>query len=136
AEPRQNVMVIDQGIDTSSPAFRGHIVGTYTDECRDDPPAPDGSDESDGGGGDDAGTSSADGGGDDAGGGDAAPSFEDRKRRYIAALMAPDDSCHLVAGIAPKDDPLPGVRNYRDRWNGMLRGHRYGAAVFSRPEWD
>jgi subtilisin family serine protease len=119
-DPRQNVMVIDEGIDLSAADFRGKVAAAFTVEC-----APADADAgSDGVAGSDGGA--ADGG---------PPAFDDLKRSYIAELATPDTSCHLRDGISDKPDPLASVRRYRDRWNQMLRSQRWGQDFFTMQEW-
>jgi subtilisin family serine protease len=120
-DPRQNVMVIDEGIDLTAAELNGKVTATFTLVCQ---PAPS----------DDAGA--ADGAGADGGSADAgAPSFDDLKQRTIAALMVPDDSCDLQPGIDAKPDPLASVARFRDRWNNMVRSQLTGSCVFSMAEW-
>src|SRR5262245_38558684 len=113
AEPRQNVMVVDRGFDLSVPDLRGRVAGAFTRTCQ----APT----------DDSSMSMGAG---------TPMTFEEVKRAYIADLMQPDTSCHLVPGIDAKPDPLAAVARYRQRWNNMIRGQRYGSTAFTRPEWD
>lgn len=121
ADPRRNVLVIDQGFDLSVAELRGKVVAAFTVECQrndDDGPAPD----LGGQGGADAG---ADGG---------APSFADIKQAFISRLMVASESCRLRPGIDDKPDPLAHVRRYRDRFNGMIRRQQYADKVFYQAE--
>jgi hypothetical protein len=118
-EARQNVMVIDEGIDLSSAELRGKTLAAFTITCPDQGTVD---------AGEDAGTAAPDGG--------TSPSFDERKQAYLAELATPADSCHLVPGISAKPDPLASVRAYRDRWNAMLRGQRYGNTAFAEGEWN
>lgn len=131
-DPQQNVMVIDDGIDLSAADLHGKVVAAFTRECPSEPVADGGA--NDGGDGDSGGDND---GGNDAGtspDGGSAPSFEDRKREYIASLLAPS-RCHLRAGIDPKPTPLASVQRFRDRWNAMLRRQRFVNDTFSPQEW-
>jgi hypothetical protein len=115
----RNVMIIDEGIDLSSPDLQGKIAATFTDVC-------------DGGASDDGGTGT---GGTSDGGADGGQSFDELKSAYIARLGVPDQSCELVPGISAKDDPLPSIEHFRARWNGMVRGQKFENQVFSASEW-
>lgn len=118
AEARRNVMVIDEGIDTTSSELRGKVVASFALQCSD---ASDGDTDA-GSGGADAGAPPA--------------TFEERKQAYLVQLAAPKPSCHFVpAAIAAKPDPLAAIAAYRDRWNGMVRGQKYANQVFSYSEW-
>jgi subtilisin family serine protease len=121
ADPRQNVMVIDEGIDLGNAEFHGKVAASFTLDCQASPAPVDGD------GGSDADAGAGDGG---------TPTLDDLKQRYIAALMTPDDSCDLVPGIDAKSDPLAAIAAFRDRWNHMIRAQLYGAAVFSGAQWD
>jgi hypothetical protein len=118
-EARQNVMVIDEGIDLASPELRGKVVASFAVQCPDSAV----------GGGDGNGSGGA-------GGGAPSATFDQRKQAYLAQLATPTPSCHLVAGAIPaKADPLAAIAVFRDRWNGMVRGQKYANQVFSYPEW-
>jgi hypothetical protein len=125
--PPRNVMVIDEGIDLSSPDLRGKVAAAFTAVC------------GAGASGDAGQATPADGGDGDGGASDGdagAPSFEVLKRNYIARLGIPNDSCQLQPGISAKEDPLAGIARFRERWNGMIRGQHWGKQVFSETEWN
>ena len=112
ANPRQNVMVIDEGFDLSAQDFHGRVAAAYTERCR-EPMA-------------DAGAT----GDPDAG----APSFGDLKRQLLDELATRDDSCRLEKGISEKADPLAAVQRFRARWNDALRKQRPITDVFTADE--
>jgi subtilisin family serine protease len=114
ADPRQNVMVIDQGFDLTVTDLRGRVAAAYTQVCQ---PAS-------GGGGTDAGSA-------DAG---PPPSFDQLKQQYIAALAMPDDSCHLDQGVSAKSDPLASIARYKARWNQMIQRNQFVNDVFNQTE--
>ncbi len=117
----RNVMVIDEGIDLSSPDLQGHVIAAFSAVCHTETP-------------NDGGESVSSDGGADADGG--APSFDELKRNYIARLSVPSTSCSLEPGISPKDDPLAEIETFRGRWNGMVRGQKFRNQVFSEDEWN
>src|SRR5882724_7262157 len=75
----RNVMVIDEGIDLTSPDLQGRVAATFTAVC--DVGAP-----NDAGAPDDAGQPPGDDAGVDSGADDGASSFDDIKRNYIMRL--------------------------------------------------
>src|SRR4051812_43415348 len=89
ADPRQNVMVVDTGIDLSVSELRGRVVAAFTRDCPDSGAAGVG-------GGGVTGAAGAAGAAGGAGGAAGAPatSFDDRKRAYLDVLANPT-SCHL-----------------------------------------
>jgi hypothetical protein len=109
---RRNVMVIDEGFDTTAADLQGKVVATYKIECA-------------------ARDSAAAVGGD---GGTA--TLQDEKQQYMAELAVQDESCHLREGVDPKPDPLANVSRFRERWNSMLLQQRTGAQVFTAAEWS
>jgi Subtilase family len=127
ANTRQNVMVIDEGIDVSAPDLAGKVLASFTVVCNDTAMAD--GDAGDGDAGD------PDAGDPDAGASAAPPSFEDLKRRYIEGLMTPDQTCFVNPGIVAKTDPLASVARYQGRWNGMLLQEQTAAQVFTFAEW-
>jgi hypothetical protein len=123
---QHNVMIIDEGIDLTSPDLQGKVAAAFTALC--DTSATDGG----------ASDTTSDGGaaeGTDAGT-DGGPSFEDQKRAYIARLGVADQSCHLLPFISAKSDPLASIEAFRSRWNGMVRNERFRDQVFSMAEWN
>jgi len=123
ASARENVMLIDQGIDVSIPDLAGKVVATFTLVCSAAPPA----------GPADADPPEATGGSADTDAG--APSFEQTKRRLIEVLMTPDDRCRIVEGIGAKADPLAPVRRFRNRWNAMIQRRLPANQVFTFDEY-
>jgi hypothetical protein len=117
ANPRRNVMVIDEGFDLSVREFHGRVAAAYTERCRatDDSGTPA------------AATADADGGAD---GG----SFADLKRQVIADLAIRDDSCHLEKGVSAKADPMASIDRFRTRWNDALRGGKSIPREFTQDE--
>jgi subtilase family protein len=107
ADSRHSVMVIDNGIDTTSAALQGKVAAAFTVVC-------------DSTGGPDPGSVGVDlpdaGAGDDAG----AP-FADLKAQLIAALGVADDSCHLREGIDAKMPFAASHTSQRQAWNDALR---------------
>ncbi len=114
---QQNVMVIDEGIDTSVSPLQGKIIGTYTEDCVDDS----GSDS-------DAGIAGPDGAV------DSGPMFDALKAAFIAAYQQPDDSCHLSPGISAKPDPLASIESFKARWNAALLAGETPGNAFSASE--
>lgn len=116
---RDNVMLIDQGIDVSVPDLHGKVVASFTLTCQN--------------GADDG---SADAGAPDQDAGDdGAPSFDVIKRLLIEQLMVRDDRCQIVEGIAAKDDPLAPEARFRERWNAMIQQRLPAKQLFSYDEY-
>jgi hypothetical protein len=120
---RRNVMIIDEGIDLTSPDLVGKVAAAFTDLCT---PAS-----TDDGGSADGGTET----GDDAGADGGGPSFDELKSRYIARLAVADQSCALQPMISAKADPLASLESFRGRWNGMIRSQKWANQVFTQAEW-
>jgi len=120
---RRNVMVVDEGIDLTSPDLGTKVVAAFTAVCTSAPT-------------DDAGQANADDAGADAGADGGEPSFDELKRNYIARLGVADQSCELQPGIGPKTDPLASIESFRGRWNGMIRNQKWGSQVFTEAEWN
>jgi hypothetical protein len=134
AEPRQNVMVIDQGIDLSAAELHGRVAAAFTLACATVPADP--ATDEDAGTAPAGGDATPDGGTPSDGAAEDPAAFQVLKARYIARLMVSDQSCQLRAGIDAKQDPLSRVARYRRRWNSMLRGNKFANQVFSEAEWD
>src|SRR6185436_5544407 len=103
-DPRQNVLVIDDGFDPGHPALAGRVAAQYQVTCpRPDPveivPRPD--------------------------------PPEVRRAAVLAELAARDESCHLQPGIPPKPDPLADVSTYRPAWNRLVEQQRPPDEVFT-----
>jgi hypothetical protein len=111
ADPRQNVMVIDQGFDLSVTELRGRVAAAYTQVCQ----------------------QSTGGGGTDGGSGDAGPppSFDQMKEMYLAELAVQDDSCHLQQGVSAKPDPLASIAMYKALWNQEIANNQSLDNVFT-----
>jgi subtilisin family serine protease len=91
SDPLRNVMVIDDGFDTSLPVFRERIAAAYTITCSD--PAASGDDDP----------------------------ADDDKAALLAELAAPDDRCHLTDGVVPKENPFADLEPERAAWNDDIR---------------
>lgn len=128
ANRRDNVMLIDQGIDVSVPDLRGKVVASFTLACNvgaSGDGAAAGSDD----GSDDAGAPDPDAGA------DQTPSFDTIKRLLIDNLMVRDDRCQIVEGISAKTDPLAAQARFRDRWNAMIQQRLPGNQFFTYDEY-
>jgi subtilisin family serine protease len=102
-DPRQNVLVMDDGFDTKAEAFKGRLAGLYTVVCRDEMPSTQ----------------------------PPPASFAEAKARALASLQNRDDRCHLEAGVVDKPDPLARIARYRDRWNDIIRNNQYADLAFA-----
>jgi hypothetical protein len=114
ANPQQNVMVIDEGIDQSVSDLAGKVVATYTETCAMPPMS-------------------------DAAVPPVAPdsgAFDALKQQILEELAQPDQSCHLTAGISGKPDPLASVGQFKSRWNEMVRENKTIDQVFSYSEYQ
>jgi hypothetical protein len=136
ADPRHNVLVIDDGFDLTVPALAGHVAAAYSIVCdhaaraqADDAGASD-----DGGAPADAAIAPAvDGGaGDEAGVPDAG--FAQHKADLITALQVRDTLCHLEPGLEAKRDPLAPIARLRARWNSVILSNRYANTTFDAAE--
>jgi hypothetical protein len=114
ANPQQNVMVIDEGIDVSASDLAGKVVATYTEICATAPAS------------DAAVTPVAVDSG----------AFASLKQMYLQALAQPDESCRLTTGISGKPDPLASVGQFKSRWNQMVRDNKTIDQVFSYSEYQ
>jgi hypothetical protein len=132
ADPRRNVLVIDDGFDPTMPEFTGRVAATYSISCEHAgrlaevadaatplPMAEDAGSAGDGG-------ASA----------DAGPTLDERKALLLMSLQVRDTSCHLVPGVQPKPDPLASVAQYRARWNNMVHTNQFASQVFSQVEFQ
>ncbi len=113
ANPQQNVMVVDEGIDLSVSALQGDVVATYTETCVMAPTS------------DAAVTPVAVDSG----------AFDVLKETYLQELAQTDDSCHLATGISSKPDPLASVAQFKSRWNQMVRENKTVDQVFTYAEY-
>ena len=113
ANPQQNVMVVDEGIDLSVSALQGDVVATYTETCVMAPTS------------DAAVTPVAVDSG----------AFDVLKETYLQELAQTDDSCHLATGISSKPDPLAAVAQLKARWNQMVRENKTVDQVFTYAEY-
>jgi hypothetical protein len=113
ANPQQNVMVIDEGIDVSVGALQGKVVATYTESCVMGQAPPD------------AGVVAVDSG-----------AFDVLKATYLQELAQPDDSCHLATGISSKPDPLASIAQFKSRWNQMVSQNATLDQVFTYSEYQ
>ncbi len=113
SNPQQNVMVIDEAIDTSVSDLLGKVVGTYTETCAMGPTR-------------DAAVMpvAVDSG-----------AFDALKQMYLQELAQTDDSCHLTTGISSKPDPLASVAQFKSRWNQMVRENKTVDQVFTYAEY-
>jgi hypothetical protein len=93
ADPRDNVLVIDDGFDPTVPTLAPRLAGLYSVTCTGRDPAPVYP---------------------------AAGSVEDRRAALLAALRTRDQRCHVLPGIAPKPDPLADISTYRPAWNRVV----------------
>jgi hypothetical protein len=109
--PIRVVLLVDEGIDPSAPDLRRTAIAAYTVRCAPPPERP----------------------GTDAGAAPPLP-LEDDKAKLIASLQVRDESCRLEEGISEKQDPLPGIARYRERWNKMIRASRYANGYFDPAE--
>lgn len=104
ADPRENVLVIDDGFDTSAPVLTPQIAGQYTVTCVGaDPvaiwPAP--------------------------------GTLEARRAAVLAALQVRDERCHVIPGIQPKPDPLANISTYRPAWNRIVENQLPAEGIFT-----
>jgi len=113
--PRQNVMVIDTGIDLSAADLQGRVSAIYTETCAADSGGP----------ASDAGSMPAVDGG---------PAFDALKQQLLTELAQPDDSCDLKPGISAKPDPMPTIAKFKLRWNAMVRANEVPSQVFTGDE--
>jgi subtilisin family serine protease len=114
SNPQQNVMVIDEGIDTSVGALQGKVIATYTETCVTGP-TPDAA----------VTVLPVDSG-----------AFATLKETYLQDLAQPDDSCHLATGISSKGDPLATIAQYKSRWNKMVSENATLDQVFTYSEYQ
>lgn len=121
------VLVEDDGMDPSLPAFRDVVVASYTLVCAstgdDDSAFPDpfaqGSAPADGGFELTPRDAQADEGGSDAGVNERAPA--DVKAALLAHLSMSDESCTLRRGLDPVAAPLADLEDRRRDWNTKVR---------------
>jgi hypothetical protein len=106
---QQNVLVIDDGFDTTVEPLKGQVAGAYTITCK---------------------TPS------DGSGGTPPASFDEAKAQALAALKVKDDSCHITEGVTKKPDPMPSIAKYQDRWNKAIKNNQLAKDVFSAGELD
>jgi subtilisin family serine protease len=127
---QNNLLIIDEGFDTTVDDLVGKVIGSYTVMCAmamatpNPVPAPAVDDEAD------AGADSSSGAAPDADDG-AIDRFAIEKGQFVAALAERDESCHLAPGIAAKPDPLSQFASRRTAWNRAMRASLSEATVMA-----
>ncbi|MEO5768281.1 MAG: hypothetical protein ABIS92_08000, partial [Polyangia bacterium] len=114
----QNVLVVDESIDTRAEVFRNKVIAAYTLDCQTATRPRVGA----------AIRPAA------LGGSDFSATFDELKARYIQLLTTDYQDCRLSAGIDAKPDPLAAVARFKSRWNEMLRSQQPSSDVFSPGE--
>ncbi|HXU82336.1 MAG TPA: hypothetical protein VN914_13130, partial [Polyangia bacterium] len=132
SDPRQNVLVIDDGFDLTNPVFNGRVAAGYSIVCAHSARVPEQVVDTDGGSPEPIG----DGGAPPAADGGADAGLTERKAGLLAALRMRDTSCHLEPGLEPKPDPLASIARYRERWNKTILSSRYASTTFTQAELD
>lgn len=108
ADPRENVLVIDDGFDPGSPALAGRVAAQHTVVCAQGEEPLEFLPERDGG----------------------AP-LEPRKAALLSLLRTRDERCRLRAGIDAEPDPLADISTYRPAWNRLVENDVPAESVFT-----